>query len=73
MPTKTFGIILVVVGLLMIAYTGFSYYTTEKVVDLGPVQIDKKKEHFVGWQPVVGVFLLIGGVLLINRGNKSTT
>ncbi|MBU3926318.1 MAG: hypothetical protein KKB74_00815 [Bacteroidetes bacterium] len=62
---KTSGIILVILGIVMIAYTGFNYVTTEKVVDLGPIEINKEKNHFVQWPPILGVVLIIGGVALL--------
>lgn len=65
MKTKSIGILLIAIGILMIAYTGFSYVTTEKVVDLGPIEINKEKNHFVQWPPIVGVVLLVGGVAVI--------
>lgn len=55
----------------MIAYTGFNYVTTEKVVDLGPIEINKEKNHFVQWPPIVGVVLIIGGVVLLVFDKKS--
>jgi|WetSurMetagenome_2_1015567.scaffolds.fasta_scaffold1057430_1 hypothetical protein len=71
MKTKSLGIILVVLGIVMLIYTGFSYVTTEKVVDLGPIQINKEKNHFVQWPPVVGAVLLIGGVVVIAFDKKT--
>ena len=56
---KSIGFLLIVIGGLMMVYTGFNYFTTEKVVDLGPIKINKEKEHFVGWSPIAGVVLLI--------------
>ena len=70
MKTKSIGILLVAIGILMIAYTGFSYVTTEKVVDLGPIEINKEKNHFIQWPPIVGVVLLIGGVMVIAFDRK---
>ena len=43
MNAKTLGLILVVVGIVMIAYTGFNIVTKEKIVDLGPIEINKDK------------------------------
>ncbi|PIQ28913.1 MAG: hypothetical protein COW63_14345 [Bacteroidetes bacterium CG18_big_fil_WC_8_21_14_2_50_41_14] len=68
---KTSGIALVIIGIVMIAYTGFNYVTTEKVVDLGPIEINKEKNHFVQWPPIVGVVLIIGGVVLLVFDKKS--
>ena len=69
---KSIGLVLASLGLLMIAYTGFSYVTTKKVVDLGPIQIDKKESHPIQWSPIVGVALLIGGIVVVVTGKKST-
>ena len=73
MQTKIAGIALIVIGILMIAYTGFNYVTTEKVVDLGPIQINQEKNHPLRWSPVVGAILLIGGILVIVLTKKKTT
>ncbi|GET34486.1 hypothetical protein PbJCM13498_33490 [Prolixibacter bellariivorans] len=68
---KTLGIVLIIVGIVMIAYTGFNYITTEKVVDLGPIEITKEKKHAVQWPPVVGVVLIAGGIVAIVVDKKA--
>lgn len=73
MKIKTLGIILVALGIVMLIYTGFSFVTTEKVVDIGPIEINKEKNHSVQWPPVVGVVLLIGGVVVIALDKKIRT
>ncbi|MGA3288239.1 MAG: hypothetical protein ABSD46_12520 [Bacteroidota bacterium] len=71
---KTAGIIIIIVGLIMTAYTGFTYVTKEKVVDLGELEITKDNEHSVHWQPYVGIgMIVIGGVVLILDRKKSRT
>lgn len=65
MKTKTIGIVMVIIGILMMIYTGFSYVTTEKVVDLGPMQMSVEKENPVQWSPIVGAILLVGGIVLV--------
>ena len=67
MSGKALGIALMIIGVVMIAYTGFNYVTTEKVVDLGPIQIEKKETHPIQWSPIVGVVLLIGGIVVISQ------
>ena len=71
MQTKITGIVLIVLGIIMIACTGFNYVTTEKVVDIGPVKINQEKSHPVRWSPVIGAVLLVGGIVLVARGKKS--
>ncbi len=71
MKTKTIGIILVAAGALMMLYTGFNYVTTEKVVDLGPIQINKEKQHSVKWPSILGAVIIVGGITVIALGKKS--
>ena len=71
MQTKAVGFILIVIGIIMIAYTGFDFVTTKKVVDLGPVQINKQTDHPVRWSPIVGVALLGTGILVVVFGKKN--
>ena len=70
MQTKTLGIVLIVVGIIMMIYTGFNYVTTEKVVDLGAIKINKEKDHPVQWSPIIGGVLLVGGIVIIVSGKK---
>jgi uncharacterized membrane protein YidH (DUF202 family) len=71
MKTKSLGIGIVIIGVLMMIYTGFNYITTEKVVDLGPIQINKEKNHPIQWSPIVGLVLIVGGVALIGFSKKA--
>lgn len=72
MQTKTLGIALIVIGIIMMIYTGFNYVTTEKVVDLGPIKINKENDHTVQWSPVIGGILLVGGIVIIARTKKAS-
>lgn len=71
MQTKTIAILLIVIGIIMIAYTGFNYVTTETVVDIGPLEINQDKNHFVQWSPVIGVILIVGGIVVFLMNKKS--
>jgi uncharacterized membrane protein YdcZ (DUF606 family) len=70
MNTKTLGIVTIIIGAIMIFYTGFNYVTKEKVVDIGPIEINKEESHPVQWSPIVGVILVIGGVVLVITDKK---
>ena len=72
MQTKSLGLILIFIGVLMMGYTGFNYVTTEKVVDIGPIQIEKKQNHPVQWSPIVGIALLVGGIIVLVSSKKSS-
>lgn len=64
------AIVLIVVGAVMLIWTGFSYTKKEKVVDVGPVEINADKEEQVNWPPYVGGIILAGGVILLLVGKK---
>ena len=65
------GFVLIVIGIVMIIYTGFNLVTTEKVVDLGPIKIDKKINHPIQWSPILGGVILVAGSVIVILGRKS--
>lgn len=67
---KIAGFLLLVIGIIMMVYTGFSYITTEKIVDAGPIKISQQKNHPIKWSPVAGAVLFAGGIVLIIVSKK---
>ena len=67
---RTLGIVLIVAGVIMMVVTGFNYFTTEEVVDVGPLEVNKETKHPVRWSPIVGGLLLLGGVILVATNKK---
>ena len=68
---KTLGVILVVVGLIGLAWGGFTYTTRETVVDIGPIHATREKTHTLPLPPIVGAVALIGGIALLVTGKKA--
>ena len=68
---RTIGIFLIVIGAVMLIWTGFSYTKIEKVVDAGPVHISADKQESVNWPPYAGGLLLVGGIVAVALGKKS--
>lgn len=66
---KKIGIALLVIGIIMTVFTGFTLITKEEVVDLGPVEINKEEKTPIYWSPITGGVLAAAGivVLLIGR------
>ncbi|MGC3943497.1 MAG: hypothetical protein QM762_03010 [Chryseolinea sp.] len=62
---KNVGIVLLVLGLVMTVFTGFNVITKEKVVDLGPVEINKEEKTPIYWSPITGGVLAIAGLVII--------
>ena len=70
--SKMFGIVLIVLGLIGLAYGGFSYTTSEKIVDIGPIHATRDKTHNIPLAPIGGALALIGGIVILAAGRKST-
>lgn len=68
---KVLGIVFVVLGAIMLIWTGFTYTKKEKIVDAGPIQISADREKSVNWPPYAGGVLLIGGIALVALSKKS--
>ncbi len=67
---KTLGMILVALGLVGLAWGGFSYTTRERVVDLGPIHASREKTHNIPLPPIAGAAALLGGIALLVTGGK---
>ena len=63
--TTVVALILIVIGVVALAYQGITYTTSEKVVDLGPVKVEAKREKTIPLPPVVGIAALVVGVALL--------
>jgi uncharacterized membrane protein len=71
MKTNTIiGIILIVIGIIALAYQGITYTTREKVVDIGPIQINSDKTKTIPLPPILGGIALVGGIVLLVAGGK---
>lgn len=67
---KPIGVILLVIGIIMLIYGGFTYTKKEKVIDAGPIQVSADKQHTVNWPPYAGGILVVGGIVLLLTGKK---
>ncbi|MDQ1090347.1 MULTISPECIES: hypothetical protein [unclassified Siphonobacter] len=68
---KGLGIGLIVIGAIMVIWTGFSYTKKEKVVDVGPIEISADKKESVNWPPYIGGLLVLGGIVIVATAKKS--
>jgi hypothetical protein len=67
---KTFGIVLIVLGIAMIIIRGISIPTEKNIVDIGPVKIDKKENKWIGWPTYAGAIVVIAGAIVILSNRK---
>jgi len=67
-PVAILGALLIVAGLVALAYQGITYTRREKVIDLGPIQATAERERTVPLPPVVGIVAVAAGVALVVSG-----
>ena len=68
---RTIGIVLIIIGAIMLIWTGFSYTKKEKVVDAGPLQVSVDKQKSINWPPYLGGILLVGGIVIVATAKKT--
>jgi drug/metabolite transporter (DMT)-like permease len=66
------GIILIVIGVVALAYQGITYTSREKVVDIGPIQMTADKTKTIPLPPIVGGIALLGGIVLVVVGGRKS-
>jgi uncharacterized membrane protein HdeD (DUF308 family) len=64
------GVLLIVAGVLALAYQQISYTTRETVLDLGPLEATTESRKTVPLSPLVGIAAVAGGVLLFVAARK---
>lgn len=67
---RTFGIVLIIAGILMMIFTGINFTTEKKVVDVGPVEINKEEDKRIGWPTYAGGIVAVIGVVMVVAGKK---
>ena len=67
---KTAGLILVILGAILLIWTGFTYTKKEKIIDAGPIQVSADKQKSVNWPPYAGGIVLLAGVIILVSSNK---
>ena len=67
---KTAGIILIVVGIALLIFRGFNLQTKEEVVDVGPIEVNKTENKWVGWPVYTGAVAIIAGLIMVVADRK---
>jgi uncharacterized membrane protein HdeD (DUF308 family) len=71
-PVAILGVLLIVAGLVALAYQGITYTRREKVIDLGPIKATAERERTVPLPPVVGIIAVAAGVALVIAGVRKS-
>jgi len=69
-PIAVVGLVLIVLGVVALAYQGFTYTSRETVVDIGPLHATADRQKTLPLPPVLGIAAVAGGVALLVAGRK---
>ena len=69
---KALGIVLIAAGILMFVFGKLSFTKEEKVVDIGPVEINKKEKKTVNWPDYAGGIAILAGIVVLVADRKKT-
>lgn len=71
---RIIGLLLIAAGIIGLFITGISFTTTEEVVDVGPLQVEREEEQETPVTPIAsGVLIMVGGVLTVVGFRRSGT
>jgi hypothetical protein len=69
-PIVIIGVILIVFGIVALAYQGITYTTKEKIVEIGPLKVEAEKQRTIPLPPLLGGLSLAAGVVLVIVGAR---
>jgi uncharacterized membrane protein YidH (DUF202 family) len=69
-PMSVAGVVLIVLGVVALAYQGINYTRRETVIDIGPVHATADRTRTLPLPPVVGIAAVAGGVALLVVGMR---
>lgn len=64
------GIALIIIGIAMLIFRGFSVQTEKEVIDLGPLEVNKKENRWVGWPIYAGGIAIVAGLVMVVADRK---
>lgn len=66
------GIVLIVLGIVSLAYEGITYTTHKQVAQVGPFHATKEEHKTISLPPVIGGVALAGGIVLLLVSKRET-
>ncbi len=65
-----FGILLIAVGVIALAYEGITYTRSKTILDVGPVRAQVEEKRTIPLPPVLGGLALAGGIAMLVAGTR---
>ena len=68
--TSIIGILLIIIGILTLAYQGFTYTEHQNIAQIGDVKVTADTQKTVYFPPIFGGLSLIAGIILVITARK---
>ena len=72
-PITVVGILLIILGVLALAYQGVNYNRHENVMNVGPMHVTTETHERISLPPILGGLALLGGVVLLVVGARKNS
>jgi hypothetical protein len=72
-PTVIAGVLLILMGVIALAYQGISYTSRDTVLDIGPLHATAEREHTLHVSPLLGAAAIAAGAILLFVGSRPRT
>lgn len=69
-PSSIIGVILIVAGPVLLIYSGVTYSSHKKTLNLGPIHASASTHRTAPVPPILGCILVVGGVIIFVAGKK---
>jgi len=64
------GVVLIVLGIIALAWQGITYTSKEKVVDIGPLKVEAERQKTLPISPIAGGIAVAAGIVLVIAGSR---
>jgi hypothetical protein len=68
---KALGMVLIAIGLVGLLWGGIRWTQSEKVVDLGPLQVNKEERKALPIPPIAGALCVVAGAGVLMAGRRT--
>lgn len=68
---RRIGLVILIMGVVVTLFAGFNYVTTEKIVDMGTMEIAVEKNNRLEFSPFIGVAIMVLGGALYFFGHRN--
>ena len=62
---RILGVVLIALGLVILAYGGFSWTERDTIIDAGPIEVTREDRERLPIPPIIGGLILTAGVVMV--------